>query len=78
MVAALLAFFLGGFGAHKFYLGYNTEGIIILLVVWGGLVCFGVPTIIMALLVLIEAIIYLTKSDQEFYTTYVLNKRPWF
>ena len=29
--AALLAFFLGVFGAHKFYLGYKKEGIIMLL-----------------------------------------------
>lgn len=78
VTAALLAFFLGGFGAHKFYLGYNTEGIIILLVVWGGLVCFGVPTMIMGVVILIEAILYLTKTDQDFYQTYVLNRKGWF
>lgn len=26
IAAALLAFFLGGFGVHRFYLGHNTEG----------------------------------------------------
>ncbi|MDU0478530.1 TM2 domain-containing protein [Staphylococcus chromogenes] len=28
IAAALLAFFLGGFGIHNFYLGYTTKGII--------------------------------------------------
>ena len=32
IVAALLAFFLGGLGIHKFYLGKNTAGIIMLAV----------------------------------------------
>ena len=32
VTAGLLALFLGGLGIHKFYLGYTTEGIIILLV----------------------------------------------
>lgn len=30
-VAVLLAFFLGGFGAHKFYLGNNLAGVLYLL-----------------------------------------------
>src|SRR5690349_18106829 len=32
LVAGLLALFLGTFGVHKFYMGYNTEGIILLAV----------------------------------------------
>ncbi|NNC62181.1 MAG: hypothetical protein HKO11_07575, partial [Eudoraea sp.] len=27
---------------------------------------------------LIEGIIYLTKSDEEFYNTYQVGKKPWF
>jgi len=27
---------------------------------------------------LIEGILYLTKSDEEFVQTYILNKKPWF
>jgi hypothetical protein len=27
---------------------------------------------------LIEGILYLTKSDEEFYRTYVLGKKEWF
>ena len=40
LVAGLLGIFLGGFGVHKFYLGYTKEGII-MLAVWlvGLLLC---------------------------------------
>jgi TM2 domain-containing membrane protein YozV len=34
-VAVLLAFFLGGFGAHRFYLGQNGRGILMLCVTLG-------------------------------------------
>lgn len=33
-IAIVLAFFLGGFGLHKFYLGNNVAGIIYLLFSW--------------------------------------------
>lgn len=42
-VAALLAFFLGGLGIHKFYLGENVAGILYLLFFWTfipGLIAF--------------------------------------
>ena len=32
----------------------------------------------MAIIGLIEGIIYLTKSDEEFYNTYQVGKKPWF
>ena len=78
VTAGLLALLLGGFGAHKFYLGYTTEAIITLAAVWGGLILLGIPTIIMGVIVFIEGIIYLTKSDEEFEATYVNNKKGWF
>jgi len=78
VVAGLFALLLGGFGAHKFYLGYTTQGIITILVFWLGLILIGIPTFVMAIIVLIEGIIYLTKSDQEFQETYVDNQKPWF
>ena len=71
LVAALLAFFLGLFGAHKFYLGQTGWGIAYLLggtVVW---VTLGIIPAILAIVCLIEAIIYLTKSDEDFCTQYV-------
>jgi hypothetical protein len=27
---------------------------------------------------MIEGIIYLTKSDDDFYETYIVDKKPWF
>lgn len=86
MVAGLLGILLGGLGVHKFYLGYQQEGIIMLLVtvVGGGvgsaITCgLAAPVIIvMPIIGLIEGILYLTKSDQEFAATYVTGRKPWF
>ena len=61
MTAALLALFLGGVGAHKFYLKDN-KAIYYLLFFW---------TFIPAILALIDAIRYLTISDEEFEEKYV-------
>lgn len=76
-IAALLAFFLGSFGAHKFYLGYSKQGIIMLCVAILGAIVF-LPTAVIAIIAIIECILYLTKSDEEFQRVYVDNKRPWF
>ena len=83
VTAALLAFFLGCVGAHKFYLGYTTQGILMLvgsIVGWALLIVLIGGFILSAvhLTAFIEFIIYLTKSDEEFHETYVVNKRPWF
>lgn len=71
MVAGILGIFLGALGIHKFYLGYQKEGIIQLIV---GIVTCGATGIIGV----IEGIIYLTKSDQEFVDTYVTGQKGWF
>jgi len=78
LTAALLAFFLGGFGAHKFYLGYKAQGIIMLLVFWFGFILLGIPTGVIALISFIEFILYLSKSDEEFEQIYVIGRKPWF
>ena len=70
--AGILAILLGPFGIHKFLLGYTTEGIIWLVI---SLFTCGTVTYILGV---IEGIIYLTKSDEEFYATYQLNKKAWF
>jgi TM2 domain-containing membrane protein YozV len=70
LIAGLLGILVGGFGIHKFILGYNKEGIIQILL---SFLC-GVG----ALIGLIEGIIYLTKSDEEFYQTYQVGKKGWF
>ena len=72
IAAGLLAILLAPFGIHKFLLGYTTEGIIWLII---SLCTCGTVT---GLLGLIEGIIYLTKSDQDFYQTYQANKKGWF
>lgn len=71
LIAGLLGIFLGYLGIHKFILGYTQEGII--QIVASILTC-GVAGIIG----FIEGIIYLTKSDEEFYQTYQVGRRPWF
>jgi TM2 domain-containing membrane protein YozV len=71
IVAGVLAILLGSLGIHKFILGYTTEGIIQLVI---SVVTCGIGGIIG----LIEGIIYLTKSDEEFYQTYQVNKKGWF
>ena len=75
ILAGVLAIFFGALGIHKFVLGYYKEGVIMLVV---SLLSFGFLAALMALVGLIEGILYLTKSDAEFYTTYQVNQRPWF
>ena len=72
MAAGICGILLGWLGIHKFILGYNTAGIITLVV---SLVTCGA---IGSILGLIEGIIYLTKSDEEFYQTYMVGKKEWF
>ena len=70
VVSGIFAILLGYLGVHKFYLGYTKEGILQILLT---LLC-GVGAIIG----LIEGIIYLTKTDEEFYQTYQVGRKPWF
>ena len=71
MIARILAILIGSLGIHKFILGYNKEGIIQIILTF---VTCGFAGIIG----LIEGIIYLTKSDEEFYNTYQVGKKGWF
>ena len=71
VAAGVLGILLGWLGIHKFYLGYTTEGLIMLAV---SLVSFGVLSWIPALIGLIEGIIYLTTEDQQFCNTYVYSQ----
>jgi TM2 domain-containing membrane protein YozV len=59
LVSGILGILLGGLGIHKFYLGYNTEGIIMLLVT---LLTCGIGATLTSILGLIEGIIYIVKS----------------
>ena len=83
ILAGVLAIILGSFGIHKFILGYQKEGFILLGVTIVGFVlsCIGIGVFLLwitALIGLIEGIIYLTKSDEEFYNTYQAGRKPWF
>ena len=77
LVAFLLALFLGGLGIHKFYLGYEKAGITMLLLGTIGWLLI-IPALVNAVIALIEAITYITKSDAEFERIYVHNEKQWF
>ena len=55
--AALLAFFLGGLGAHRFYLGQTGLGFVCLIFCW---------TFIPAFIALIDFVLFLTMSKESF------------
>lgn len=77
--AGLCGILLGAFGVHKFILGYTNAGIIMLAVsLVGGLLTFGLAAGVMGIIGLIEGILYLTKSDEQFVQEYIVNKKPWF
>jgi len=61
VAAAVLAVFLGGLGAHRFYLGSTTTGVLYLCFVW---------TLIPVVLGVLEGIRFLLWSDEEFLAKY--------
>ena len=75
ILAGVLGIVVGAFGIHKFVLGYTTEGIIMLLTTV--LTC-GILAIVPSVIGIVEGIIYLTKSDEEFVRTYLQARKGWF
>lgn len=75
MVAGILAILLGSLGVHKFILGYTTEGVIMLLV---SVLSCGILAVVPSVIGIVEGIMYLTKSDEEFVRTYIQSKKGWF
>ena len=73
VVAGVLGIFLGALGIHKFYLGYTGAGIVHIV-----LTVLVISAPISAIVGLIEGIIYLTKTEEDFHKTYVENRRTWF
>lgn len=59
--AAILAFFLGGLGIHRFYLGQSGKGIVYLIFFW---------TCIPAIIALIDFIVILCMSRDDFNAKY--------
>lgn len=90
ILAGIMGIVLGCLGIHKFILGYNKEGVILLSCTIGGYILGFIGSMIVigcvffllpmaaGVIGLIEGIMYLTKSDEEFVNTYITNKKPWF
>lgn len=83
IVAGITAILLGYLGVHKFILGYNQEGAILLILTVVGIAtsCLFVGVFMIwatSIIGLVEGIVYLTKSDEDFYNTYQVNKKAWF
>ena len=71
MTAGLCGILIGSFGVHRFVLGDSKGGIIRIVITvvtcgFGGLIGF------------IEGVIMLTKSDDDFYQQYGVEKKGWF
>ena len=75
IVAGILAIVVGSFGIHKFVLGYQREGMIMLLCTV--LSCFTLSPV-MHIIAIVEGIMYLTKSDEDFVRTYIQGRKGWF
>ena len=71
VLAGILGILLGGLGIHRFILGDTVGGILRIVITFA--TC-GAGSLIG----LIEGIIYLTKSDEEFVATYVDGDKAWF
>lgn len=84
IAAGICGIMLGGMGIHKFVLGFTTSGVVMLLTTVIGAVagaCLIIPILApmaMGIIGLIEGILYLTKSDEEFYQAYAVQRREWF
>lgn len=61
LAAALIAFFLGGFGVHRFYLGQWGWGLLMMLTFW---------TFIPSIVALVDFIRYLVMDEAEFHRRY--------
>ena len=73
--AGICGILLGSLGVHKFILGLTGPGLIMLLVT---VLTLGLGGILFGLIGFIEGIVYLTKSDAEFYQRYAVEKKGWF
>ena len=71
LLAGILGIVIGWTGAHRFVLGDTTGGIIRLVI---ALLTCGLG----GLIGLVEGIIYLTKSDEDFQKIYIEGKKAWF
>lgn len=71
IAAGICGILIGSLGVHRFILGDTT----------GGLIRIGLTVItcgLAGIIGFVEGILYLTKSDEEFVQTYLVEKRAWF
>ena len=78
IAAGICGILLGALGVHKFVVGYTGAGVTMLLVSIFGAILFGLGPLIMGIIGIVEGIMYLTKSDEEFSSTYIQNQKAWF
>ena len=71
--AGVLALFLGNLGIHKFMLGLTTGGITMLLLFF-----LLIPIPVLTVISFVEGILYLSKSDEQFFRDYAVDKKQWF
>jgi TM2 domain-containing membrane protein YozV len=71
VAAGVCGILFGGLGIHKFILGFAGTGLVMLLA------CIFTCGV-MHIIGFIEGIIYLTKTDEDFYQTYMVERRNWF
>lgn len=78
--AGLLALFLGGLGVHYFYLNKPMPGVVFLVVNLVGFFLFFLPCVVIGIICLVQGIMMLTMSEQDFNNKYVntLNQFPLF
>jgi TM2 domain-containing membrane protein YozV len=69
VLCGILAILFGGLGIHRFILGDVTGGLIRI-----ASSCVGVGWLIG----MVEGIIYLTKTDEQFIQEYQVGKKAWF
>ena len=65
VAAALLAFFLGGFGIHRFYLGHTGTGVAMLILCVVGLATCGITSAVVGVWALVDFVLILTGSLRE-------------
>lgn len=82
IMAGVLAILFGWLGAHKFYLGYIGPGLVFLLTNTVGLVLTSlflfIPNFILFVIAIIEGVLYLASTDEEFERNHITGRKPWF
>jgi TM2 domain-containing membrane protein YozV len=76
IVAIVLGFFgFGWLGIHKFMMGKTKPAVISILV--SVLTC-GIGAAVFTIISLVEGIVYLTKSDEQWYHDSIISGKDWF